>query len=183
MGQSEATVGRWSEATIWLHWLGALLILSALMVGWSAEHLAARDDQPLLFEIHFSIGLLALAVMLARIACRFFQARPDRSQVPPLARFAASTVHLLLYLATFGVLLSGLINFLFLGPVRVFGFVTVPQLFDPEADEWLRALSWYAHVYGWWALTALVLLHAAAAFFHHFVRRDRTLRDFLPGRR
>lgn len=183
MGSGGAANERWSEATIRLHWLGALLILAALAVGWSAEHLASRDDQPLLYEIHFSMGLLALAIMLARIVCRLIHRRPDRSHQPLPARFAASAVHLLLYLATFGALLSGLVNFLFLGPVRVFGFLTVPRMFDPEADEWLRALSWYAHIYCWWALAALVLLHAAAALFHHFVRRDRTLRDFLPGGR
>ncbi len=183
MGRGGATDGRWHEVIIRLHWLGAFLILAALATGWSAEHLVARENQDLLLEIHFSLGILALAVMLARVAFRLIHPRPDRSQQPLAARTAASSVHFLLYLVTFGVLLSGLINFLFLGPVRLFGFVTVPRLFDPEADEWLRALSWYVHVYGWWALAGLVLLHAAAACFHHFVSRDRTLRDFLPRRR
>ena len=172
--------GRWSPATIWLHWIGAILILAALGIGWAAEHLTERNAQPLIYEIHFSLGLLALAVTLARIGYRLSHRRPDRSLQPLPARFAASTVHLLLYLTTFGALLSGLINFLFLGPVRVFGVISVPRLFDPEADEWLRALSWYAHIYCWWALAGLIALHASAAFFHHLIRRDRTLRDFLP---
>lgn len=183
MGSGGTTDERWSAATIWLHWIGALLILAALAVGWSAEHLASRDVQPIFFEVHFSIGLLALAVMFARLASRFLQPRPARSHHPLTARVAASVVHLLLYLVTFAVLLSGLVNFLFLGPVRLFGLATVPRLFDPEADEWLRALSWYVHIYGWWVLLALLTLHVTAALFHHLVIRDDTIRDFLPRRR
>jgi cytochrome b561 len=32
-------------------------------------------------------------------------------------------------------------------------------------------------------LVALVALHAGAALFHHFVRRDNVLKAMLPGRR
>lgn len=97
-------------------------------------------------------------------------------------RGAAACVHFLLYLTTFAALVSGWTNFMFLGPVRIFGVVDVPRLFDPETQEPLRALSWYVHYYSYWLLLLLVGVHAAAALYHHFVIRDRTLLDFLPRR-
>jgi cytochrome b561 len=40
-----------------------------------------------------------------------------------------------------------------------------------------------AHELVAYLLVALVALHALAALFHHFVRRDNVLNAMLPGRR
>jgi cytochrome b561 len=166
-----------------LHWLSLPLLAAALAIGWSAEHLAPARAQLWLYEIHFSLGLFALVATLARLALRCFDKRPATTRgLTRTQRMAASATHGLLYLCLSAALLSGTINFLFLGPVRVFGAVWIPRLFDPEADEPLRALAWYVHHYSWPLLALLVCLHGAAALHHHFVRRDRLLADFWPGR-
>ena len=160
----------------------ALLLLFVLVTGYAAEHGAAGSTQVLLYELHFSLGLLALVLAVVRVAWRLRGGSPVRAHSPVLQRWAAAFVHLLLYLTMFAAVLSGWTNFMFLGPVRVFGFVDVPRLFDPETQESLRALSWYVHYYSYWLLLLLVGLHAAAAFWHHYVICDRTLLDFLPRR-
>lgn len=166
-----------------LHWLSLPLIAAALAIGWWAEHAASGAFQMRLYEIHFSLGLLALVATVARLLWRCIDRRPaTMAGLTVLQRLAASAVHGLLYLCLLAALVSGTINFLFLGPVRVFGALWIPRLFDPEADEPLRALAWYVHHYSWPLLLFLVCLHAAAALHHHFVRRDRLLADFWPGR-
>jgi cytochrome b561 len=40
-----------------------------------------------------------------------------------------------------------------------------------------------AHEFVAYLLVSLVALHAAAALFHHFVRRDNVLKAMLPGLR
>ena len=174
---------RWAPAAIWLHWIMAPLLLIVLAIGYVAEHVAAGGTQRLLYEAHFSLGLLALALAFVRLGRRAIGGAPADAARPPFQRFAARIVHALLYLAMFGALVSGWVNFMFLGPVRVFGLVDIPRLFDPDTQEPLRALSWYVHYYSYWALLLLVTLHSAAALHHHFVRRDRVLLDFMPRRR
>ncbi len=170
----------WSSLTIWLHWIMVPLILLILALGWSAANVAAEDAEPVLMELHYSLGLLAFLLVCLRLGWRLSAGAPRYLDHPRAARWAAGAVHFLLYFLLFTVLISGTVNFLFIGPVRVFGFFEIPRLFDPDADEWLRALSWYVHHYSWMALLALIGLHSAAALGHHYVRRDRTLTDFLP---
>ncbi len=38
------------------------------------------------------------------------------------------------------------------------------------------------HAYGAWLLTALLILHVAAALRHHFIIHDDVLRRMLPAR-
>ncbi len=115
-----------------------------------------------------------------RVARRRWRQEPaadlGRSDAGRLGRLARPAVRPL------SVLISGTINFLFIGPVRIFGLVEIPRVFDPDADEWLRVLTWQVHHYSWPALLALIGLHSAAALVHHYVRRDRILADFLPWR-
>jgi cytochrome b561 len=170
----------WGSAVIWLHWAMALLLLLVFGSGYAAEHFSRGPRQQALYEVHFSLGLLTLLLALFRAAVRLASGAPARAAGAAFQRWASATVHGLLYLTMFSALASGWVNFMFLGPVRIFGLVDVPRLFDPETQEPLRALSWYVHFYSYLILLPLVALHVAAALYHHFVLRDRLLLDFLP---
>jgi cytochrome b561 len=50
-------------------------------------------------------------------------------------------------------------------------------------DKMLAKQAMAAHELVAYLLLALVALHAVAALFHHFVRRDNVLNAMLPGRR
>jgi cytochrome b561 len=56
----------------------------------------------------------------------------------------------------------------------------VPKLSAP--NEQLEELAHAAHGWLFWTLIVLVLVHAAAALYHHYVRRDATLVRMLPSR-
>lgn len=68
-----------------------------------------------------------------------------------------------------------------LRPLRWYGLVEVPKLSAP--DEGLRELGHTAHEWLFWVLVALVIVHVAAAFYHHIFQRDATLQRMLPRRR
>jgi len=61
--------------------------------------------------------------------------------------------------------------------VGFFGLVTLPPLVDEDEDLGDSFAAY--HEAGAWLLLAMVGLHAAAALFHHFVRRDTVLLDML----
>jgi len=67
-----------------------------------------------------------------------------------------------------------------LRPLRWYGTVEVPKLTAP--DPGLRELGHTAHEWLFWVLAALVIVHVAAAFYHHLFLNDATLRRMLPRR-
>lgn len=177
----------WGLVSISLHWLTALLLLLVLGTGWWAEHRAGGQGQRILYEVHFSLGLVTLALMLVRLSWRLLDPRPALpTGLTQLHRLASHIVHGLLHLCALAALISGAVIFWFLGPVRVFGVLNAPRLLDPATQEPLRALAWYVHYYVYWLLLLLVVGHVAAALHHQLVRRDRLLSDFWfgdPGRK
>ncbi|KAF1022532.1 MAG: Cytochrome b561 [Paracidovorax wautersii] len=62
-----------------------------------------------------------------------------------------------------------------------FGVLPLPDLLAADGDLGQRLVT--VHVTLNYLLAALVVLHAAAAFKHHFVDRDDVLTRMLPGRR
>ena len=67
-----------------------------------------------------------------------------------------------------------------LRPFRWFGLAEVPKLSPPH--EALADAMHETHELLFWVLIALVIGHAGAALYHHFVRRDATLARMLPRR-
>jgi cytochrome b561 len=57
----------------------------------------------------------------------------------------------------------------------------LPPVVGP--DKILAKQAMAAPEFGAYLLVAVVGLHAAAALFHHFVRRDNVRNAMLPGRR
>src|SRR3546814_19098255 len=65
-----------------------------------------------------------------------------------------------------------------LRPFHWYGLVDMPKLSAP--NEGLAELSNDAHELLFWVLVALVVMHAAAAFYHHMFQTDATLTRMLP---
>ena len=57
--------------------------------------------------------------------------------------------------------------------------MTLPALAAPRA-RWALAAG-DIHALMMWILLGLVVLHAAAALYHHLVRKDAVLRRMLPA--
>ena len=69
---AKARPARWSGLIISLHWAGAALILALIALGWAMVYggldAASTFD---LFQLHKSLGFVALALTAARLAARF----------------------------------------------------------------------------------------------------------------
>lgn len=64
--------------------------------------------------------------------------------------------------------------------MALFG-IPLPALAPPKARWALQAGD--IHTLAMWALLALVAVHALAALYHYFVRRDGVLQRMLPAGR
>lgn len=166
-----------------LHWIVALLILVQLAVTlWMPD--IGEDAKPLpVIELHFSIGLLVLLLMVVRLRVRLREfVEPVADPARPRQRLLLLAMHRLFYLL---LLVAPWLGWIAASahrlPVVWFGLVTLPAL-APGGAEWGHTLG-DVHAWCMWTLFVLVGLHVAAALFHHLVTHDDTLRRMLPGRR
>jgi len=162
--------------TIVLHWLSAIIIIGLFSLGlWMVDlgyYHSWRKAGP---ELHQSIGLTLLMIMVIRLVWRFIQISPQ-----PLTSYkryeiqAAKIVHALLYLLIFLIMISG---YLF-STAEGEGIVYFNQFIIPGLGaimENQEDLMGYFHQYAAYLLIFVVVLHAIAALKHHFIDKDATL--------
>ena len=181
------TQDKLSPLTRLLHWSVALFIIGLLAVGLYM----VRYEAWALYPIHKSFGLLAAALIAARVAWRWRNGWP-----PPVreqGRFEARVVHVahwMLLVGTIVMPISGLMFSSISGHgLQFFGLELFPSNPVHGADgeplplnanwsDWSQA----SHRLIGYCLVAAVSLHVLAALKHHVVDRDATLRRMLSGR-
>lgn len=175
------TADRWSPVSQALHWLIVLLILGLAVVGLTMDELPKTPKYFWVYTAHKSLGLTVLALVLLRLGWRLYAGSPDPVPGTPIWQHRiASFTHVLLYALILAMPLSGWLydSASGLRPFRWFGLFNVPKLSAP--DEAISSFARDAHGWLFWALVALVLLHAGAAIYHHLFQRDATLARMLP---
>ncbi len=165
-----------------LHWLILLLLIVQFIVGWSMPHIGRDTPVTTLISLHFTIGIVIIAVAIVRLAWRLVHGEPKPLDgLPPWQLRLARAVHWLLYLLLFVVPLLGWINASWRGmPIVMFG-AELPMLVAKRAAGW----RWTGDVHvllAEYGMLTLVGLHVLAALYHYFIRRDGVLQRMLPGR-
>ncbi len=165
-----------------LPWIIVALLIVQFVLAWTMPHIR-RDTKPdTLINLHFSLGIVILAIAALRLGWRMTHAEPPPEDgLPPWQVQTARILHWLLYLLLFVVPVLGWMNASFRGfPVILFSLIELPKLMATRAP----GFAWTGDVHGLlatYALLALVALHVAAAFYHWLVRHDRVLQRMLPG--
>ncbi len=173
-------VSRYSTAAITMHWLAALMILCALVMGVYMTSLDLSPTRLKLYNWHKWLGISILVLSAVRLLWRIMKPPPDDIPMRAWQRKAAHLTHGALYVLFFAVPLSGWMYSTAAGfPVVVFGLIPLPDLVAP--DKVLAPLLKQGHESLALALGALVVLHVAAALKHQLVDRDGLLSRMLPG--
>jgi cytochrome b561 len=163
---------RYTRVAVALHWIVAALVFAQFALGWLMQEIAKQPPGPraAAFNVHKSIGLLILALMLARIAWRLSHPAPALPAMPRWQARAALANHVLLYALLIAMPLAGYLGSAFSGyPVRFFGIV-LPSW--AAKDEALKHLMSEVHLAASWLLAAAVAVHLAAVVKHATVDRD-----------
>ncbi|VVP53824.1 Cytochrome b561 [Pseudomonas fluorescens] len=171
---------RYGWVSIFMHWGVALAVFGLFAMGlWMVGldyYDTWRKDAP---DLHKSIGLVLLAVMLLRVLWRFISPPPPALQsYSRMTRIGASFGHGFLYLSLFVVMIAGyLISTADGVGIPVFGLFEVPALVSGLPDQ--ADTAGVIHFYLAWVLVIFSGLHALAALKHHFIDRDATLTRML----
>ncbi len=171
---------RYGSLSIALHWLMLLLIV-AIYAAIELREIYPKGSDPreALKTWHFMLGLTCLALVMVRLAARVGAPRPGITPVlPPWQHKIGSLMHLLLYALMIGMPIAGwLLRSAEGKPIPFFGLELPPLIAaDKATAEFLKEAHETAGTVGYFVIG----FHALAALFHHYVRRDNTLRRMLP---
>lgn len=158
------------------------MIIGMLAFGWWMNHIPARADKLFYRSIHADIGYLVLLLMVLRVVWRILNPTPALpSDTPRWQRIAAHISHWGLYIVTITVAMLGWAHSGAHTPdySSWFGLFHVPQITSPDkaaADAYEERHVLFAYV-----LLALIVIHFAAAIWHHFVKCDRVTSRMIDG--
>jgi len=171
------TENRFGLMAIFLHWLMAILLIGLLILGLYMVSLPISHEKLKLYGWHKEYGFLALALAIFRLLWRLTNITP-RLSLPLWEKLAARSVHWAFYFFMFAMPLTGWLITSAAGlPASFFGWFVLPNLISP--DEASRVLFQEMHRWIGYGLIATIVLHASAAFKHHFINKDDILRRML----
>lgn len=170
----------YTRTAISLHWLLALLILGAFLLGLYMHDLPLSPGKLRLYSYHKWIGVTVFMLTVFRLGWRISHrppALPD--SVLMWGRIASEIVHYLFYILIFLIPISGWLMSSAKGFQTVwFGVLPLPDLIGK--DKFLGDLLQQVHKFLNFALLGVLLAHVGAALKHHFIARDDILTRMLP---
>lgn len=173
-----ASVMRYDRGAIGFHWSMALLFVIVGVLGLLHDSWP-RGTQSFWINLHALLGLLLWVLLMARFWWRGSHPPPA---LPPeageLSRRLSRPVHLLIYLLLFVTPVLGIVTFIWHG--RVFDFGVFKLDFAVAKNRAIFHPAEEIHMYLAYALFTLAGLHALAALWHQFIRRDGLLARMWP---
>jgi cytochrome b561 len=162
-----------------LHWAVFLLVV---VVGWLGllHDDWPRETQAAWINRHAILGLILFALVIWRLIYRRMHAPPD---LPPdvgeFSRKVSHPAHMLLYALLVVIPILGIVTFIWHGRAFDFGFAQVDFHVKRDKNIFHPTEDWH----GWLAygLFGLAGVHALAALWHHFIKKDEVLRRMIPG--
>ncbi len=166
-----------------IHWTTFVLVLGLYGITY-AESLFGNGtpERAAVWWLHISFGLLLIPLVLWRVAVR--AARPKSSMIEQrsgLEHVVAKIVHAALYVLLIAIPILGVVLAWLRGDaLSFFGMFTIPAPFASNRE--LAHLVQEIHGILAHVIIALAAVHALAALWHHFGRRDDILKRMLPGK-
>jgi cytochrome b561 len=174
---------RYNAVAILLHWLMAVMIIGSFSFGLYMVELPFSPARIKQFNWHKWAGITILTVACLRLLWRLSHKPPALNADTPGWQVKASHVtHFLMYALFFAIPLMGWAYSSAAGfPIVYFGVVPLPDFVSPD-PELAKTLKLF-HRYLAYSLAALVALHIAAAFKHHWIEKDGLILRMMPGKK
>ena len=173
---------RYGAAAQLLHWTTALLVVAAYITSVGGPE--ARLYSPIKDfsrELHELIGISVFVLTLVRVGWRRAFPPPRSPDMPTWMQLGGKLGQLAIYVLLILVPVTAILGAWLEGHPLTFLVIGDIQPWLPQSRQLGLEL---ADVHGWLGnlLIWLAGLHAAAALYHHFWRRDTVLQSMLPGR-
>ena len=170
------------SASRFLQWLTLFLVATVFVFASAIDFAPSKEGAAALTQLHRSFGVTVWIVTLGRLVWRQFSRFPNwPADMPHAMRFAAHWSEYALYALLLVQPILGILHTNAHGErVDLFFIGWLPALIG--SDHRLAKQLEEAHTTVGLLLLGLIGLHASAALYHHFWRRDDTLKAMLPHR-
>ncbi|AOI59605.1 cytochrome B [Burkholderia diffusa] len=169
---------RYSSPAIFFHWAIFLLVALAYL---SIEIRGPKGSDSRVFwmNVHLLAGTFVLVLSVLRVLWRAISRVPEAIPQATLLKWLSKLAHVALYVFIIAQPLLGIMMVNMGGkPVSLDWIGVSFTLFGP--DKALRPTIKEAHELIGNAFYFVIGLHALAALYHHFIRRDDVLRRMAP---
>ena len=182
MDLSAGPPGHYDRVMRAIHWTTLVLVAGAFAAIWIADPALVGAYARPIVQIHRSLGLTVATLTIFRLAWRWRARIPALpADLPTVQKIAARGVEGVLYVLLLAQPMVGLLYTNAYGQrANLFLLGELPALIDRNRP--LAAQLGAIHSVLGYSLLTLIGLHAAAALFHHFIRRDEVLNAMLPAR-
>ena len=158
--------------SIIFHWMMALIIIATFILGLNLKHNFQYYYEVL--ALHNSLGITILLLAILRVAWRFFNIKPTQLPNKVILMKLATLTHIFFYIIFFTLPITGYLLTNLQGDVVLFYGYSLPEILEQN-----RGLKNYVHTihdYVGNILLILFSLHVLGALYHHFIKKDNTLR-------
>ena len=174
-------VERYSATAQLLHWTTVLLVVVAYIASpGGPETRVYSSVKDFSRGLHELLGMSVFALTLVRVCWRAIFSPPKSSEMPAWMELGARLGHWTIYALLLLVPLTAILGAWLEGHPLTMLVLGDIQPWLPQSRQLGLVLSnthrWLGDVLIW-----LAGLHAAAALYHHFWRRDTVLLSMLPG--
>lgn len=161
------------------HWLVFLLVLTLILVGFFWENTGTIKGT--VINTHKLVGLVTLLIVIMRVLWMLSNPKPTIPNAKRWEKIVEHSAHGLIYLALFGMPLSGWLLATAAGKPPHLKGQTFPMP-GITANKALAGVAANIHLVLAWVLISLVSLHILAALKHHIIDKDNVLKRMLPER-
>jgi len=163
------------------HWVLFLMLSFSIVAGNFLANMPKGAEKLQAAGMHKSFGAVLLMLILARFLWRLMNDNPELPAATSLTQaMMAKGMHWLLYALMFAQPLSGILMSQAAGiPVSFFGLFEFPVFLEKatEMAKFFRGM----HGIVWILLVLAVVGHAGAALHHHFIKKDKVLKQMTVG--
>lgn len=173
------TITTYGSVAKFFHWIIFLLLACMLTFGYFMGDMP-KPYKPMVYNIHKLTGLTILVLMILRLLWAFTNPKPIVSvETPAWQRLAERLVQGLIYLSVIAMPIVGWVGATLGGSPPHIGSFKLPLPLNPNDNLSDTAFS----VHNTLAIIIIVLIsiHALAALYHYFIKKDDILQRMLPG--
>ena len=178
-GQTHAPMETYTPVARILHWVIAVLVVVMIVVGVTISNTDDGPGKTVVYNLHKSTGIVLLPLVLFRLFYRLSHPPPPLpADLPQIQQMAAHANHWALYaLLIVQPIVGWIATSAYPAPIPIYGLFEMPRIWPEDRAFSERMFTVHAFIGG--ILAVLIIVHVAAALYHHFVRRDAVLLRML----
>ena len=172
MMKLKASANSWGLIAKIFHWFLAILLIWQIFTGFSLHNMEFSPSKIAFIGIHKIIGTIIFTVVVLRLIWKFFNSKPDSSDLPIFHRYASKLIQILLYALVVLIPIQGTMMTQAGGfNVKLLGLVTIPKFIETNFDMYPTFVQF--HYQSMIALIIVFSIHLSAGLYHRFIKSDK----------